>query len=151
MGDRASQLKKLRCGNQWIALAKRKITARRSGYCAGQKKNCGTAINGLHPPKEQNSGAAIRVSRLPLQNLRRSNQGIAPAKRKIAARQSMDCAGQKNKIAARQSGYGACLFKICGAAIRVSSLPLQNLRKAWVLCQMVGARLENHAKGWREA
>jgi hypothetical protein len=25
------------------------------------------------------------------------------------------------------------------------------LRKAWVLCQMVGARLENHAKGWREA
>jgi hypothetical protein len=38
-----------------------------------------------------------------------------------------------------------------GAAIRVSRLPLQNLRKAWVLRQMVGARLEDCAEGWRKA
>jgi hypothetical protein len=63
---------------------------------------------------------------------RRGNQGIAPAKRKIAAWQLMDCTGQKNKIAARQSWYCACLFKICGAAIRV-------------LRRMVGARLEGHS------
>jgi hypothetical protein len=93
LGDRAGQLKKLRRGNRRIALAKRKIAARQSGYCAGQKKNCGAAINGLRRPKEQNSGVAIRVLHLPLQNLRRGNQGIAPAKRKIAARQSKDCAG----------------------------------------------------------
>jgi hypothetical protein len=58
--------------------------------------------------------------------MRRDNQGIAQAKRKIAARQSMDCASQKNKIAARQSGYCTCLFKICNAAIRVLRWPKEN-------------------------
>jgi hypothetical protein len=70
-----------------------KIAARQLTDCTGQKKNCGAAINGLRQPKEQNSGVAIRVLRLPLQNLQRGNQGIAPAKRKIAAWQLKDCAG----------------------------------------------------------
>ncbi len=111
---------------------KEKIAARQSGYRAGQKKNCGVEINGLRQPKE-----------------------------KITARQSMDCTGQKKKLqrsnwdiapasskklAVRQSRYCTCLFKICGAAIRVSCLPLQKLHKAWVSHRMVGARLESHAK-----
>ncbi len=89
----------------------KKIVARQSGYCAGQRNKCGAAIDGLHRPKE-----------------------------KITARQSMDCAGQKKKkncsaaigvlrwplqkIAARQSGYCACLFKNGHTAIRVLCLPL---------------------------
>ncbi len=97
--DHAGQKKHGR-GNQGITPAKRKIVARQSmdcagqknkiaarqsGYCAGQKKKkCGAAIDGLRPPTEQNSSAAIRVSPLPLQNLRRGNQGITPASSKIA-------------------------------------------------------------------
>jgi hypothetical protein len=84
LGDCAGQLKKMQRGNQRIVLAKRKIMARQSGYCTGQKKNCGTAINGFLRQKEQNSGAAIRVSHLPLQNLRQGNQGIGPASSKFA-------------------------------------------------------------------
>ncbi len=138
LGDCAGQLKKLRRGNRRVTPAKRKkIMAQQSGYCAGQKKKCGVAINGLHRAKE-----------------------------KITAQQSMDCASQKKKkcsaairvsrrphqkIAARQSGYHAYLLKNGCTAIRVSCLPLQNLRKAWVLHQMVGTRLEDHAEGWREA
>jgi hypothetical protein len=60
--------------------------------------------------KKNNRGAAIGVSRRPLQKLK-DNRGIAPASSK--------------KIAARQSGYRAGLFKNCGAAIRVSRQPLQ--------------------------
>jgi hypothetical protein len=107
-GDRAGQLKKLWHGNQGIAPAKRKIAARQSMDCAGQKK--------------KNCSAAIRVLRRPLQ-----------------------------KIATMQSGYCACLFKNGRLAIRVSCLPFQNLCKAWVSRQMVDARLEDCAKGWCEA
>ncbi len=74
---------------------KEKIAVQQSAYRAGQKKNCSAAINGLRRPKEKNCGAAIGVSCLPLQKLRRGNQGFAPS----------------SKIVARQSGYRACLFK----------------------------------------
>jgi hypothetical protein len=97
---------------------RKKFAARQLTDCAGQKKNCGVAIRVLRRPKEKlrhgnqwiapakrekklqhsnwgiapasskNSGAAITVSRLPLQNLReawsimpngwRKAQSIAP-------------------------------------------------------------------------
>jgi hypothetical protein len=77
--DRAGQ-KKNRGGNQGIAPAKRKKTAaQQSMDCAGQKSDCSVAIDGLRRPKEQNSGAAIRVSCRPLEKLRQGNRGIAPA------------------------------------------------------------------------
>ncbi len=54
-------------GSRWPT---EKVARRQSTDRAGQKKNCGAA--------KQNSGAAIRVSHLPLQNLQCGNQGIAP-------------------------------------------------------------------------
>jgi hypothetical protein len=59
----------------------KKITAQQSGYWVGHKKNCAAVIDGMHWPKEQNSGTAITVSRRPKEKLRRSNQLIALAKR----------------------------------------------------------------------
>ncbi len=102
---------------------KNKIVAWQSGYRASQKKNCGAAINGLRRPKEQNSGAAIRV----LHGSKKENYGMAINGLHLPKEQNS------------------------GAAIRVSRLPLQSLRRAWVSRRMVDTRLEDRAEGWREA
>jgi hypothetical protein len=119
---------------------------------SARESNNQTAIGGLRRPTEKIAARQLTDCAGQKKNLRRGNRGIAPGKRKVAAWQSMDCAGHKKKIAARQSmdcagqkkklqcsnwgiapasskivarqsGYRACLFKICGAAIRVSRLP----------------------------
>jgi hypothetical protein len=110
------------------------------GYRAGQKKKCSAVIDGLRQPKE-NHGMAINRLRRPKGKSQRGNRWVALAKRKIPARQSTDCAGQKKKIAVRQSGYCAVQKKNCGAASRVSRLPLQNFAQ--------GLRIAPN--GWREA
>jgi hypothetical protein len=135
------QKKKLRCSNQRIARWQKEIiTARQLGYRAGQKKKCSTVIDGLRRPKE-NHGMAIDRSRRPKGKSQRGNRWIAPAKRKFPARQSTDCAGQKKKNVVRQSGYRAGQKKNCGAAIRVSRLPLQKFAQG----------LRVMPNGWRKA
>jgi hypothetical protein len=115
-------------GSKWPQHKKATIKWR-LGDCAGQlKKNVARQLTDRAGQKK-NGGAAIRVLRRPKEKLRHSNQWIAPAKRTIAARQMMDCAGQKNKIAAWQSGYCASLLKNCGKAIEASRRPLEKLRR----------------------
>jgi hypothetical protein len=125
--------RKMQRGNWWIAPAKRKITAWQSIDRASKKENHSGAIDGLRRSKEK---------------FRRGNRQIAPAKRKKLRCGNQGIAPFKKKIAARQSGYRACLFK--------------NLHKAWGSRQMFGARLEGCAKwlarglrilpnGWRKA
>jgi hypothetical protein len=69
------------------------------------------AVNGLSARKQQSNG----------------NQGITPAKRKIAAQQ-LSIAPANRKIVVRQSGYRASQKKHCGAVIGVLRQPLQKLR-----------------------
>ncbi len=102
------------------------FVARQLTNCADKKKNCGAAIDGSRRPKEKlrrsnrgsrrpkkNCGPAIDGLRRPKEKLQRGNQQIAPAKKKIAARQSTDRAGQK---------------KNCGAAINRLRRPREKLR-----------------------
>jgi hypothetical protein len=99
---------KLRHGNQRIALAKRKIAARPSGYHAGLFKKIAVRQSGYRAGLFKNHGAAIGVSCRPLQKSRRGNRSIAPASWKIAAR------------------HRAGLLKNCGAASRQ---PLEKSRR----------------------
>jgi hypothetical protein len=64
--DPAGQKENSQRGNRWIAPAKRKIPAWQLTDCAGQKKKFAVRQSGYCAGQKKNCGAAIRVWRLPL-------------------------------------------------------------------------------------
>jgi hypothetical protein len=87
-GDHAGQLKKLWCGNHPVTPAKRKMRHGNQRIALAKRKNRGAAIGVSRRPLQKNRGAAIGVLRRPLQKERHGNRSNMPATSKIAVRQS---------------------------------------------------------------
>jgi hypothetical protein len=95
------------------------------GDSADQLKKLRRSNRWVTPAKRKITAQQSMDCAVRKKKLRRGNRGIAPAKRKIAASKSMDCASQKKKSLRGNQWIAQAKRKNCSAAIGISRRPLQ--------------------------